>query len=205
MELYNYYVANTISAHEFLPRTVPQMTLRVQNVMNAGLPWIVAIHRAGTRNNQDYFTEQVVGFANIDDFVEPGSMYRYSFDLEIFVHVDYCKMGIGSCLLDRMLEMCDTSHFLRGGYDWINRDDYLKNGPSRVVKTINFTFPHDANDQGQPKQVDSIKKWLKSFGFRASGHLHQVGFKLGKTVDTSIFQRSTTEEIVADQRPDHPL
>ena len=69
LNVYNYYVTDTVKAHEFNVRTRIQMAGRIDDITSRGLPWIVAVHRKNNRRQQQqlaYETENIVGFANID-------------------------------------------------------------------------------------------------------------------------------------------
>lgn len=139
------------------------------------------------------------------DYVDPGSMFRYTFEMEIYVDPEFHNMGIGHCLVDQMIHACNPCYLSKGGYDWQVRSEYLKHGPTRTIKTINFTFPYDADDQNDAKTAEWVKNWLKKYNFRRSGHLYSMGYKFGKKVDCDIFQHITGEEISADVRPFNPL
>ncbi|KAF2466447.1 uncharacterized protein BDR25DRAFT_187625, partial [Lindgomyces ingoldianus] len=202
-DIYNYYVKQTIRANEFNERQQSQMAHRIEDITTRNLPWIVAVNRGDNpkgRSSQ-YVNEKIVGFANIDDYCDQGSMYRFTFELELYVHSAYQSQGIGKCLLDRMISIADTSYNPKGGYEWIARGDYLRNGCGRVVKTIIATVPHEP-DTGEINRVSSL---LKLYNFRKCGHLYQMGFKYGKKVDVSIFQYITTETIEANLKPTTPL
>jgi GNAT superfamily N-acetyltransferase len=199
VSLYNHYVRETIKANEFTERNRRQMAARINDITSRGLPYLVAVHRGGNRSGQpqQYVSENIVGFADIDgkisnvsiassqlteaiDYCDEGSMYRFTFELEMYVHKDYLNQGIGQCLLDRILDMVDPGYTLRGGYEWINRSQYLKNGCSRLVKSVNFAFPHESGKAGDA-EVFWLSRWFKSFGFRKAGHLKALAFKYGKT------------------------
>ncbi|KAF2653066.1 hypothetical protein K491DRAFT_22897 [Lophiostoma macrostomum CBS 122681] len=208
--LYNHYVRHTIKANEFIERNRRQMAERVDEITSRGLPFIVAVHRGGDRSAkaQPYVSENIVGFADIDDYCDEGSMFRFTFELELYIHKDYLNQGIGKCLLDRMLDMVDPGYSLRGGYEWVNRSEYLKNGCSRLVKSVNFAFPHECLDKADEMagaETGWMHDWLKAFGFRKAGHFSQIAYKYGKTIDVTMYQYITTESIEADKRPNIPL
>jgi hypothetical protein len=61
-KIYNHYVKHSVSANEFTERTQSHMTNRIVGIMNAGLPWIVAVQKGNT----DEFHDEIVGYACID-------------------------------------------------------------------------------------------------------------------------------------------
>lgn len=103
-------------------------------------------------------------------------MYRFTFELELYVHPDYLRKGIAKCLLDRILETVDTSHKTKGDYPWLNDSGYLTHGSQRVVKTINVSVPHESEED-----ITWLTKFFKNHGFRKAGHLNTVGYKANKT------------------------
>jgi GNAT superfamily N-acetyltransferase len=197
------------------------MADRLQGITTGGLPWIVALKKGNHSKNQHYkfVNEEIVGFANMDDHCDQGSLYRYTMEMEMYVHPEYLHQGVGKCLLDKMLELVDNGYRSRGGYEWFCNGAYLKSGATRIIKTVNLHFLHE---HGSTSEVTWVAAFLRSFDFRKSGHLHNMGFKLGKTyanpiyihrpslliknsVDVTIFQYTTSEPIDAKARPHAPL
>jgi L-amino acid N-acyltransferase YncA len=231
-EIYNHYVDETIFANEFECRTESQIAARIDAIIAAGLPYLVAIARGNQpRGPQHYVSERIVGYAALDDYCDQSSMYRYTFELELYVHPGYLSQNIASCLLDRLLEMADTSYNAHGGYDYKNDSNYLKTGPRRVIKTIMLTvhMEHEVKEKTEDKgkhegevaarsneQIQDKKKtegkeelqgkakvdaYMKSFKFFCCGHIPRIGFKLGKEVDAYFYRHVTSEEIDPHGRP----
>lgn len=161
---------------EFEPRSGRAIVDRISAIIDQGLPYIVAVHKGFCLNGpQDYVNESIVGFACMEDFCARDSMYRFTFELECYVHPDFLRQNIAKCLLDRLLEMVNTSYPAKGGYEWINHGEYLKHGCRRVVKIVNCNVPHDADDD-----MAWMTTFLKKFNFRKAGHMHKMGYKYGK-------------------------
>ena len=97
----------------------------------------------------------------------------------MYVHKDYLHQGIGKCLLDRMLHLINPGYESKGGYEWINHENYLKNGASRIVKCVSFSFLHEQGEVGETEMI-WMKDFLKHFQFRKAGHIIGYGYKLGK-------------------------
>ncbi|KAF2442689.1 hypothetical protein P171DRAFT_486674 [Karstenula rhodostoma CBS 690.94] len=200
-ELYNHYVANTIHALEYKPRAIQDIVGRIRNITNEGLPYIVAVHKGShPRGPQDFVNERIVGIAYIEDFVDKGSMCRFTFELECYVHPDFVRQNIAKCLFDRLLEMVNTGYLVKGGYSWVNQGEYLKTGLSRVVKVINCHVYHEEGDD-----VVWVTEFMRKFKFRKAGHFFKMGYKFGKVVDATIYQHETSEIINADAPPMEPL
>ncbi|KAF2740853.1 hypothetical protein EJ04DRAFT_597894 [Polyplosphaeria fusca] len=198
-DIYNYYIENTISTAEFTKHTVTQITDRIDKITRCGLPWIVAVAPgAPGKARQAYVEDTIVGFAALDDYYDVGSSFRYTYKCEMFVHNDFLHHGIGKCLMDRLLFLVDPGYALRGGYDWKNDGEYLKTGAGRRVKTVIINFPHV---QESNVILDQFTAFSKAFGWRKGGHLYDMGYKYGQTIDCTIFQYKTTEQIEAAMRP----
>src|SRR5690348_6513952 len=126
-EIYNHYVENSIYANEFDGRTESQICERINVITAQGLPYLVAIAKSNHINKrQGHISEKIVGYINLDDYCDQSSMYRYTFEMELFVHPGYTHKHIAKCLLDRLLEMSNTGYNARGGYEYVNEYDYLK-------------------------------------------------------------------------------
>jgi L-amino acid N-acyltransferase YncA len=192
-ELYNYYVENTIHTNEFDGRTEQQIGIRINDVIQSGLPYLVAISKSNqSKATPGYVTEKIVGYINLEDYCDQSSLWRYTFQMELFVHPGFTSKGIGKCLMDRLLEMVDTSYRARGGYQYVNNFDYLKTGPSRVVKTILLNVHHV---NGEDPQNGWEGKFMKDCTFWRVGRLPEVGHKKDKVVDVSIYAHHTKEHI----------
>jgi L-amino acid N-acyltransferase YncA len=142
--------------------------------------------------------EKIVGYINLDDYCDQSTMFRYTFEMELFVHPGFVSKGIGKCLVDRLLEMADTGYRPRGGYEYVNDSEYLKTGPSRVIKTILLNVHHE---NGQDLDADWQGKFLSACKFVRVARLPKVGYKHDKVVDVSIFAHHTKEDIDPSTRP----
>ncbi|KAH7109623.1 hypothetical protein B0J11DRAFT_573662 [Dendryphion nanum] len=158
-EIYNVYVERTVHAIEFKPRTLQQMAQRVSKVVDGNLPFIVAVLRGPAQTDQrqsrqQFHTEEkIVGFAKIEDFCHSGSVFRHAMQMEMYAHVRHINMGIGSCLLDRMLILCDPFYVGKQGYDWVCRSEYMSIGPSRRIKNIIVNFPYARNTEKEKEKA----------------------------------------------------
>lgn len=196
-KIYNHYVRTSIHAHEFEERGDKQIGNRIDATIKAGLPFLVAIARGNQpRGPQAYASETIVGYASLDDYCDQSSMYRYTFELELYVHPGYTSKKVASCLLDRLLEMANTGYNACGGYEYRNESEYLKTGVGRVIKTIMLTahMEHDNEDK-------RVMELLRRFKFFRAGHLPYIGYKFGKVVDAHLYRHVTTETIDPSQRP----
>lgn len=196
-EIYNHYVETTIYAPEFDKRSDAIIRNRINDDIEAGLPYLVAVARANRpRGQQGFVSEKIVGFASLTEWHSQGSIYRHTFGLEIYVHPGYTSQNIASCLLDKLLDMVNTGYAAREGYEYRNDFEYLKMGPGRYVKTIILeVFKQHC------EQPDDTSKFLEQFGFHCAGHIPHMGFKLGMDIDMYMYRHTTTEVIDPNARP----
>jgi len=199
--IYNHYIETTIFANEFEERDVGHMSTRINNIIENGLPYLVAVARGNQpRGPQGYVSEKIVGFTYLDDFCDRSSMYRYTYELTLYVHPGYLCQNIGSCLLDRLLLIANTGYNACGGYEYRNDFNYLKTGTARVIKTILLNVNTESGEDSEKTNA-----FLKKFKFRCVGHVKEIGHKLGKIVDEYRYQHTTTEAIDAKGLPSMPL
>jgi L-amino acid N-acyltransferase YncA len=197
-EMYNHFVKNTISACEFEARRDNQIANRVNTIISENLPFLVAVAKNDKKPKgpRKHMKEVIVGYASLDEWCDKSTMWRHSVELEMFVHPEWTRKGVASCLLDQILFMVSDDYVFRGGYEYQNRGDYLQNGSMPVVKSIIVQVPYDARIS-----PTWIKSFFGSFGFRKAGHLHEFGFKNGTVVDVVLFQYRTKEAIDPNSRP----
>lgn len=91
-EIYNHYIENTVVTFEEEPVTVSQMQKRVEEVQEAGLPWLVA-----------YRDEQVFGYAYVGNW-KARSAYRHSVETSVYVDPNASGRGVGHSLFEALDE-----------------------------------------------------------------------------------------------------
>ncbi|KAF1927207.1 uncharacterized protein M421DRAFT_6397 [Didymella exigua CBS 183.55] len=191
MEIYNHYVKETVHAAELEEQTEAQIRFWIDGIIQAGLPCLVAVSKRTQRKGpQGYVTGKIVGLTYLTDLADSKGMYRFTFELETYIHPGFIHQGIGRCLLDQMMYICNTSYIKRDGYEWVNEFEYLKNGTSRIVKTILASVHYEKGED-----AEWATSYLGDFGFKKAGRLSQIGHKAGKVVDKVIFQLQTSEVI----------
>jgi phosphinothricin acetyltransferase len=104
-EIYNHYVSETIVTFEEEPVSPSEMTRRIDEVVSASLPWLVA-ERDGT----------VVGYAYASGWKR---RYGYRFAVEITVYLDpaQTRLGFGAALYDCLFPLLRErgAHVVIGG------------------------------------------------------------------------------------------
>ncbi len=184
-------------AAELEEQTEGQIRHWIDAIVRADLPCLVAVAKQSQRKTpQGYVSETIVGFIHLEEYVSPSSMYRFTFELALYVHPEHTRQGIGSCLLDQLMYIVNTGYIKKGGFDWVNDFEYLKNGKSRVVKSIIAGVHYERGEN-----VDWLTSYLGDFGFKRAGRFAQIGHKVGKVVDKVMFQTQTTEVIEPNTVP----
>lgn len=90
--VYNPYVADTCITFETEPVQAAGMAARITEVLDAGLPWLLAADAAGA-----------AGFAYASKW-KGRCAYRFSVESTVYLHRDHTGRGIGRALYGRLLE-----------------------------------------------------------------------------------------------------
>ena len=177
--IYNWYIRNTVRCLELQEITEQEMINRKDEILRERLPFIVAIERKP--NNIGRMVEAVVGFASATDFTGPNTASRHTAELELFAHPQKLRLGIGKCLIDKLLEATDRAYVAKSGYFFdaklVVRPTYFNGGSrplARLIFLIHFPVKEDA-------EYLWIKDWLeKNFMFEEQAMLKGTGFKQDK-------------------------
>lgn len=85
-DIYNYYTRNTVVTFEEIPVSAQEMQQRVEGVLEAGLPWLVA-QREG----------EITGFAYAGEW-KGRCAYRHSVEITVYLAPEAMGGGWGSQL-----------------------------------------------------------------------------------------------------------
>lgn len=187
MNIYNHNVRET----SFVPHLDPVEELywrgRLQEAENERNPFVVAIHMGeiSCRHQADIIRkkqENVVGFSVAADFGTKDTMYHSSVELELMVHADFYRQGIGRTLMDRILAALSLDHNLLDCAPFLPRNDisYWMSGGSRQAKAIMVNILYF---DGEEDPVTWRKQWLAKYEFQHVGTSPHIGFKTGKLVN----------------------
>ena len=186
-DIYNRYIDNTFVVPETSRRTEADMLNRLQAARDLKLPFIVACQRGEVvkarnknRNGGEdmIMSDRVVGFAYAGDWVnEEESIYRTTVKMEVFVHMEHYGKNIGSCLVDKMMGLLDSSFIERGGYETVG-DELDGIGASKVVSNVLIRYSYDAQNT---EKLVWVSEWLnRRLGFKEVGDLQGVAQKFDK-------------------------
>lgn len=87
-EIYNYYIEHSVISFEEKPVSGADMLRRVENVQEAGLPWLVALE-----------DDVVVGYAYAAKWKE-RSAYRFCVETSVYLSKEMLGRGLGASLYE---------------------------------------------------------------------------------------------------------
>lgn len=184
MNIYNHYVQKTSFVLHLDPVDELYWRSRLQEAEDERNPFVVAIHMGekSCRKQGDIIRrkqENVVGFAVAADFGSKKTLYHSSVELELMVHPDFHRHGIGRTLLDRILAALNPDHHLLECAPFLAFKDicHWVGGGSRQAKAIMVNILYC---DGKEDTVTWRKQWLAKYEFQHVGTLPNVGFKEGK-------------------------
>lgn len=105
VDIYNYYVTNTVVTFEEEPLSASDFTQRIQDVQSTSFPWLVAEHNG-----------DILGYAYAVPW-KNRSAYRFSAEVTIYLHPAHGGRGIGSRLYETLFAILQDRglHTLMGG------------------------------------------------------------------------------------------
>ena len=153
LSIYAHEVLHGLATFEETEPSLQEISLRRNAIVELGFPYLVA-------ESED----KIVGYTYVSIY-RPRPAYRHSVENTVYVDKDHRRSGIGSVLLENLIERCESTGL---------RQMVAIIGDSQNTGSI-------ALHQGQ--------------GFREVGVLHSVGFKFNRWVDTVIMQRPLKEVV----------
>ncbi|RDW90090.1 GNAT family N-acetyltransferase [Aspergillus mulundensis] len=184
MAIYNWYTEKSFISPNIYLLNENNVRERIEESQNAHLPFIVAVERR---------TEKVVGYALARDF-DRQEASRFTAELELYVADDHTSLGIGRCLLDKLLEICDPTYTPKCGYSFevskAERSGYFSGGRRRLSRLI-FALSYVDMKAGDISKHKRVKQWLKERGeFEEQGLLGGARVKNNYLVNVAYLVRS---------------
>ena len=220
-EIYNWYIVNTARTAELCKIDGNEMHNRMLDAEAAKLPFIVAVTRSAKqsrgnvkpgKNRNGHTGETIIGFAQAADFTNMQMAERFTVEIELYVHHDWLRNGVGNCLLDRLLTSLDRGHVVRGGYDFVcdatERHRY-DGGGIRDLHLLMFVIrhfkaPNPRDPEGGEHDFEKwTKKWLMDkWDFEQQGLFIKNGAKFGRFLNTAFLARETLWQPADGRLPD---
>ncbi|OJJ45588.1 hypothetical protein ASPZODRAFT_17040 [Penicilliopsis zonata CBS 506.65] len=190
---------NLFAQESFLSVDIPglgdaDIRKRMDDCEKQKLPFIVAVERQ-TGPPQSFIptTERVVGYAFANDFTGERSAGRFTVELRLFVNPHSQRKGIGRCLLDKLLEVCDPMYNPRKGYFFDSsvedRTSYVPGGRRKLARLV-FAIGYPNDDRSYHQWV---REWLtREYGFKEQGVLKGVRVKFKQFLNVSYLVREVS-------------
>ncbi len=153
--IYAHHVLHGTGTFEEEAPDLAEMTRRWCEVRERGFPWLVAVARG-----------RVVGYAYANWF-RARTAFRFTCEDSIYLAPDHCAQGLGTQLLDRLLDRCTAA------------------GARQMLAVIG-----DSANRG------SVRVHARH-GFVHVGTMRDVGLKFGRWLDVVIMQRALGEGAAA--------
>ncbi|PGH28202.1 hypothetical protein AJ80_00092 [Polytolypa hystricis UAMH7299] len=179
LDIANWHIRHSVRCVELNGLTTADMRGRIIDCQVQRLPFLVAVERKRRFvQGGNGYTEGILGYAIASDFTAIRSTNRYTAELEVFVHPKSQRIGVGSCLLDKLLEVCDPKYYPKRGCffecDPSTRANYKRGGRRELLRLI-FLVHHAADDTSE---YEWVKGWLgRDYRFEEQGLLKGTGVK----------------------------
>ncbi|KAL2833531.1 hypothetical protein BJY01DRAFT_225121 [Aspergillus pseudoustus] len=188
-EIHNWYARNSTRS-PYTTLGSDQIHERIETCRNAQLPFIIAVDRRSASSRRP---EKILGYALAKEFDNSAYAARHTAELEVFVKERETNQGIGKCLLDKLLEVCDPLYCPNGGYEFQastdDRSAYYPGGRRRLARLV-FTLSYV--DNGEVTEHKRVKKWLEqNAGFEEQGLLRGVRVRGTEFVNVAYLVRNT--------------
>ncbi|KAL4934390.1 uncharacterized protein BDV17DRAFT_249140 [Aspergillus undulatus] len=184
--IYLWYARNSFDSPNTHDLSEDEVRERIEKSDRANLPFIVAIDRQSVSSR----SEKVLGYACAREF-DKHEASRFTAELEVYVKDDHTSLGIGRCLLDKLIELCDATYRPKSGFEFIpppgDKSGYLPGGKRRLARMV-ITLGHvDENGITRHKR---LKKWLRDCAeFEEQGVLRGVREKNGDLINVTYLVR----------------
>ncbi len=162
-DILEYYVLNTVLTLALTPPSHQDVHGNWSKSVNQGLPYIVAV---------DEEEDKVLGFCSANEFRGAGGKagYRHTVELTLYCHPDHMKKGLGSALLDKLVEILKSPELCP---DFV---DQLRLVDSRV-RVLLACMSVDENTWNEGL---GLRDFYVKHGFTEVGHMKHVGHKFDR-------------------------
>ncbi|KAL5335352.1 hypothetical protein BJX70DRAFT_410583, partial [Aspergillus crustosus] len=185
-DIYNWYGNDSFESPHSMYIDDGDVRQFIEASRNATLPFIVAVDRqtASTR------AETILGYARAKEYDHYRTSY-FTVELEVYVKEGHTGLGIGRCLLDKLLEVCDPSYQSKSGYlfeaTYQERSAYIPGGSRKLARLL-FTLGYVDHEVSKHNRV---KRWLKEHAeFEEQGVLRGVRIKRKFLVNLAYLVRN---------------
>lgn len=155
VEIYNHYVKTSAIALELDPLTQDTWRLRMEDCRDEGYDMYVAVQKAGQGNgcNRRGNCEPIFGFAYAEDQNDKRSSCRFTALAQVYVSWKHLRIGVGRCLLDRVMAMLNINHHHKQGVDWAGETPSVQ----REIKKVLIEIPY-WDDSEEERAIFKMEK-----------------------------------------------
>ena len=188
-DIYNQWALDTSFTVMLKPVDTAYWTECYKNSQDDRTPFLVAVHTGQQRYKQLKDVrrrkgETIIGFSVATSYGSKDSVYRYSVELELYVHKEHLRQGVGRTMLDRMLAaLCQDYRFMDCAPLLLSKGHHLHawiGGGIPIVHTVAVNLLHWAGEDHD--NVEWKMKWLSGGRnqFEHVGTLPRIGYKFAK-------------------------
>jgi len=167
--IHKHYVENTVLTFATVANSYDEALVNFHTVQGLGSPYLVAADHTGT----------ILGYCYVSPFRGDKPRYQRTLELSLFCHPDHVRRGAGKQLLSRMIEILSQPDTWQ---DWYDGSKLLWTPPEQLIAVM-------AVDTNGPGSGLKLRNWYVMMGFEEKGRLSEVGWKMGRWIDTIYLQR----------------
>jgi L-amino acid N-acyltransferase YncA len=164
-----HYVLNTAITFALTPASHAEILQKWKTVVDNGFPYIVAVDSE----------QQVAGFCYASGFRSERKGYRHTAELSLFCHPQHTAKGIGSQLLQKLIEI------LRAPARF---PEYVTKPQSEDDRILQLIACMSLDESGRNQGL-GLRDFYIKHGFEEVGHLKKVGRKFNRWY---VWQRCVT-------------
>ena len=168
-EIVEYYVLNTVITLALSPPSLAEVREGWQKSISQGLPYLVAV---------DDDVNTVLGFCYAGEFRGGGGRggYRHTVELSLFCHPDHMKKGVGSRLLQQLIEVLRSPQQFPHFITVSRKED----------EQVRMLLACMSVDELTWKGGLGLRDFYVTHGFEEVGHMQKVGHKFDRWCVASI-------------------
>ncbi|RHZ73702.1 hypothetical protein CDV55_107790 [Aspergillus turcosus] len=178
--IYSFYVRESVATFLRHPPPLQSLISSFQDIQSRRLPYRVAIDTTG----------KVLGYGYLAPFNGTRMSYAPTVEVSLYVDPEYTSQGVGSCLLSSILDSVESEagvwHRACEHTEYKTHVQIIPEDEGRVRSIIACM----AVDTTAKENGDGLRKWYERHGFVERGRLKNVGYKMGRWIDTVYLRYS---------------
>ena len=120
-EIYNHYGKISAIVLELDPLTNAEWVKRMDGCREEGFDMFVAVQKTATGNGQTRRAhareEPVFGFTYAEHAYNARHVCRFTASVQVYVNWRHLRIGVGRCLMDRVMTMLNFNHDCKPGVE----------------------------------------------------------------------------------------